>query len=171
MLRRIVMMCVITAITVGTFAAPSSPAAETMKVLLHPRKRNAHIDPEVLKAINARVLATYGEGHAVAFPAQTRDEFMERFAAFDVRELDDVISTPRHIIDPRIDAPPPLPAGAGLFLLQYVAPATPAWQAALRASGVIEVQSLPERDSARLRPRVALLRTPHDTTHTLARGP
>lgn len=128
-------------------SSPSAAArrATDVKFVIHAARPGMHVDSQSLEASGARVLATYAEGHAVAVPAQAREAFLGRFAAFDLRELEDIIYTPRRPIDPRSEVPPPAPATAGLFLLQYVAPATPAWQAAVRASGVIEVQPLPER--------------------------
>ncbi len=102
---------------------------------------------EQLTDAGAQVLAAYGASHAVRVPGAARDAFLARMAAhgLEARELQDLIHTPARRIDPHADYPPAAPAGPGLFLLQYAAPPLPEWQAAVRATGMIEILPLPER--------------------------
>ncbi len=128
-------------------AWPALAVPDDVRYLVHGQRRGHTATTEQLRVAGARVLAAYGASHAVRVPEAARDAFLARMAALglEARELPDHIDTPARRIDPRVDHPPAAPAGAGLFLLQYVAPPLPEWQAEIRATGMIEILPLPER--------------------------
>ncbi|MGN6186691.1 MAG: S8 family serine peptidase, partial [Thermoanaerobaculia bacterium] len=102
---------------------------------------------QALGADGASVIATYPSMHAVRVPLVARDRVADRLrsAGFDVQELAHVIHAPGRLIDPRREPPMDASFDAGLYLLQYAAPATPEWQAYLRLVDARVVQSLAER--------------------------
>lgn len=140
-------IAVLAAMMLGTISISGGPVATERKLLLTPRGENRRVAPADLAEPHARVVAEYEAMHVVAVPEVAVDHVSARLhkLGFDVTELDDVIETPRRKIKPGVDHPPPAPFTAGLFIVQYTAPATAAWQAALRGSGVVVVQSLPGR--------------------------
>lgn len=136
-------------------------SSKEVKYVVHPVQ--VHVTKEQLIAAGGRILATYGAAHAVAVPEAAVAGFLQRMSATkaDLRELAHGIHTPGRSIDPRVDVPPVAEAGAGLFVLQYVAPAMPAWQQELRDLGVVAIQSLPERAAVVVatRDQIAVLAT------------
>ncbi|HEX6097622.1 MAG TPA: S8 family serine peptidase [Thermoanaerobaculia bacterium] len=129
-------------------AAPATSRGDDVRYLVTGRHRDTTVRPEDLVAAGGRTLVAYGSSsHAVRVPGAARDAFLGRMAALglEVRELQEHIHTPGRRIDPRADRPPAAPAGPGLFLLQYIAPPLPEWQAAVRAGGATEILPLPER--------------------------
>lgn len=85
--------------------------------------------------------------HAIAVPEKAAGRITALLAqnGYEIAEMEDVIRTPRKTIDSRVASTDAAPYGEGLFILQYVAPATPAWQAAVRQSRVSVIDPLPER--------------------------
>jgi hypothetical protein len=134
------------AVPVSPISADGRSRHDAKFLLQHPHN-GVEISQVAVELAGGRVLASYDGPLAVAVAEPARDAFLESMASLgvDVRELDDMIYTPRRAIDPQLDMLPRRTSGAGLFLLQYAAPATPAWQAALRSSGVVPIISLPER--------------------------
>ncbi|HEX6100978.1 MAG TPA: S8 family serine peptidase [Thermoanaerobaculia bacterium] len=128
-------------------AAPATSQGDNVRYLVTGQHRGRIVMPHDLEAAGGRVLVTCGPSHAVRVPDAARDAFLARMAALglEVRELQEHIHTPGRRIDPRVDRPPAAPAGTGLFLLQYIAPPLPEWQAAVRAGGATEILPLPER--------------------------
>lgn len=63
---------------------------------------------------------------------------------FEITALSHEIFTPRRTIMPA-DIPAASSHQSGLFLIQYVAPATPAWQTILEEAGIEVIERLPER--------------------------
>jgi hypothetical protein len=127
--------------------ALSASANTDRKLMLTHRTANHRVTLADVAEPGARMIAEYEAMSVVTVPESAWERVAARLmkAGFDVTELDDTIETPRHRIKPAIDRAPTAPFAAGLFILQYAAPATGAWQAALRQSGVVVVQSLPGR--------------------------
>lgn len=127
----------------------AAPAVKEVKFLVHSTGSDAPITRSLVERGGAPVLATYegSDTHAVALPESAREAFLRAMtqAGADPRELSDQIDTPRRTIRPGIDLPPPATATAGLFILQFVAPATRQWQTIVRNSGAVVVETLPER--------------------------
>lgn len=129
----------------STFANAAAPAKDEVKWLVTPKRQNSRFAADRVTAAGARVLATYPHMHAIALPAAARDRVGEHLTHFEIMELEEVIRTPRRTIDPRSEHAPAAPFPAGLFLIQFVAPPTAAWQDHLRLAGIRAVESLPER--------------------------
>lgn len=128
-------------------AATNTGSPQTVKFLVMSSVRHRPVTSDQLAAAGAQILAKYDAGaHAISLPVAARDAFLARVAVHgaEVRELPDTIHTPGRVINPHSDAAAPAPA-AGLYVVQYVAPATPDWQAALQKTGAIVVQAIPER--------------------------
>jgi hypothetical protein len=85
--------------------------------------------------------------HAIAIPEPAYERVSARLAAanFEVLELEDVIRTPARTILTGTGSAAIAGEDTGLFLVQYVAPPIPAWQAIVRQSGVTVIDALPER--------------------------
>lgn len=96
---------------------------------------------------DARVIATYPVMHAISLPERALERIADRLerAGFELRELPDVIYTPARKLETGVLQPAAIPDQSGLFVIQFVAPATEQWQAALRARGIEIVDALPER--------------------------
>ncbi|MEO8379210.1 MAG: S8 family serine peptidase [Acidobacteriota bacterium] len=126
----------------------AAPVVNDAKFLVYSTRKNTPITRELVERGGARVLSTYHgtDAQAVAVPESAREVFLRAMAAAgaDPRELEDVIQTPRRTIRPG-ESGLATSAHTSLFLLQYVAPATQEWQAAVTASGVVPVETLPER--------------------------
>lgn len=122
-------------------------ATTERKFVLHFDRPGARITRDTAAALNVRTLAEYDTMIAVALPEQARDAFLEHVTTLGARavELEDVILTPRATVSTVHKAAVPSGAGPGLFLIQSIAPATEAWQAAIRRSGVVAVGAVPER--------------------------
>jgi len=120
------------------------PGERKLLVRSHAEHRELPVDVE--REPGVRRLAVYPAMHAIAVPEKAVERVIALLAGgeFDIEELEDVIRTPRRTIASRISAPS-APYAAGLFVLQYVAPPIPAWQAAVRQTGARVVDSLPER--------------------------
>jgi hypothetical protein len=129
------------------FTLPCSAAAKERRFLVTPVQHGRRVPAQVLATPGARALADYDAMQAIAVPEAARDRVaqMLRDAGFEVEDLADLIRTPRVLIRTDVDQAPAAPFAAGLFVVQFSAPATPAWQAFLRMSGVVVVESLPER--------------------------
>jgi Subtilase family len=128
-------------------AAAAALHGDDVRYLVTGQLQGQTVAPEHLGAAGGRVVGAYGAAHAVRVGRAASDAFLARMEALglEVRELQEQIHTPGRRIDPRVDLPPAAPSGTGLFLLQYAAPPLPEWQAAIRASGAIEILPLPER--------------------------
>ncbi|MEA2464496.1 MAG: hypothetical protein QOJ98_2243, partial [Acidobacteriota bacterium] len=82
---------------------------------------------------------------AIVLPSAAIDGLAARIAGkFELTPLSNHIFTARHTIAPA-DATPQSPFESGLFVLQYIAPATPAWQRLLQDGGIEVIERLPER--------------------------
>lgn len=124
------------------FGAP--PPRDQVKWLVTPIHRGTPLPPSVAAA-GARLLMSYPDVDVLALPAVAREHVGRLLENFEITELDELIRTPRRNIDPRIERAPRAPFEAGLFLLQFTVPPIPAWQAQLRDSQIITVDTLPER--------------------------
>lgn len=124
----------------------AAPGRQT-KFLVEPGRDYRVFPDSVLTEHGASTVADYGRGRVIAVPEAASDRLSDKLAllGFEVRMLEEVIQTPRRAIDARVDKVPPAPFEAGLFLLQYAAPPTGEWQAEVRASGAVRVETLPER--------------------------
>jgi hypothetical protein len=114
--------------------------------MVYEERGNARVPAHALTD-GARVLADYPSMQAISVPEVAVDRVAARLAeaGFELIALEETIRTPRRTIDPRGEQPPDPPFEAGLFLLQFAAPATPAWQAFVRQGGVDVIESIPER--------------------------
>ena len=131
-------------------AAPeqSAPVSGARRKLLVVHQGNARTLPaHVLSSEDVEHLAEYDSMDAISVPDAAATRVATRLveAGFEIRELEDIIRTPGKTIPTAAKRAEASPHQQGLFLLQYAAPPTPAWQAAVRNSGVQVIDSLPER--------------------------
>lgn len=142
-MKRLIAICLIALCSAPGFAAP---AKKERKLLVTPSGQQQRRVPAALLTEGSRVMADYDAMQAIGVPEAAYDRIAEKLAknGFEVTELENGIRTPRRFIEAGMVSPA-APYAAGLFLLQYSAPATPAWQALVRRSGVEVVESLPER--------------------------
>jgi hypothetical protein len=118
-----------------------------VKLLVEPDRYDRSFPHSTLTEHGASTVADYGRARVVTVPEVAFERLSDRLGllGFEVRRLEEIIHTPRRAIDARVDKVPPTPFEAGLFLLQYAAPPTPEWQAEVRTSGAVPVETLPER--------------------------
>src|SRR5688572_4062485 len=129
-----------------SIAASAADSPGQVTVLVRPLQQNERrISSGTLHEARAHVLAEYPDMQAITIPADALDALARRFdGRFELDVVAEEIHTPRHTI-PRGALPPASPFASGLFILQFVAPATPAWQAMLAASGIEVIERVPER--------------------------
>jgi Subtilase family len=127
-------------------AAPAE-AQRHVKLLVEQLAATSRIPQAAVTAAAARVIAEYPHSRVYEVPEAAARELGTNLsvAGFSVQELRNEILTPRETLNPRISPPGRAFYDAGLYLVQYSAPAMPAWQAQLRSSGLTVVDSLPER--------------------------
>ncbi len=138
------------ALALAGAAQPASPdvaEAPQVKYMLHSSKPGLRVRPADVAVLGARSLAEYEAMHAVTVPEAAREAFLQRVAhlGLEAVELEDVVRTPRATLSTKARHIFRPPAQPGLFIVQHIAPATEAWQAAVRNSGAVIVASLPER--------------------------
>lgn len=127
----------------ATLAAASPRQVSVMVRPLQSQERR--IPSDALHEADARVLAEYPDMQAISLPDQALNVIERRLAGrFELEALPEGIHTPRFTI-PRGALPPASPFASGLFILQFVAPATPEWQAILADSGIEVIERVPER--------------------------
>jgi hypothetical protein len=136
-------------IAVAVFVCSTLLAApgRQVKLMVEPDRDDRAFPHSTLTEHGASTVADYGRARVVAVPEVAFERLSDRLGllGFEVRMLEEIIHTPRRAIDARVDKVPPTPFEAGLFLLQYAAPPTPEWQAEVRTSGAVRVETLPER--------------------------
>lgn len=144
---RCLVVSALAAMALSALPLIAAPVVREKKLLLTPRGENRRVTAADLAEPRARVVAAYEAMDVVAVPDVAWERVADRLAqaGFEVTELDDTIETPRRRITPGVDLVPKAPFAAGLFIVQYAAPPTGAWQASLRQSGVGVLQSLPGR--------------------------
>lgn len=124
-----------------------SKDSDLRKLLVIHQVKNPTLPPDVASDAAVHRLAQYDTMDAISVSAAALNRIVSHLieAGSEVRELEDVIRTPGRTIATSRKQVSVFPYEHGLYLLQYSAPATAAWQTAVRQSGVRVIDYLPER--------------------------
>jgi hypothetical protein len=125
----------------------AAPVRDELKFTVISTRAIVALPLQVLAAERGRVVAEYPAMHVIGVPSAAADRVADRLVrlGFEVTPLDELIRTPGRTIDPHRDAPAAAAHTAGLYVLQYEAPPTAAWQALVRDAGVVAVAPLPHQ--------------------------